>query len=190
MGDHSCFASHSCDEQVIVGRKVVLIGFLAIFIADFSSSHVAVLSTNPLTHQKTASAGFCMRRVPPPTRCQVGRLLHTGFLPAWLDHHRFPTLAQKDQKSSGAVPPRCNTPPPLGTRTLPGVLRVGCGPVPPPFQHRERCDPANFQNSKISIVSHEIGGLMLSIRWTGQQEVQYFAGWSIPSPRPLNAHIQ
>ena len=31
---------------------------------------------------------------------------------------------------------------------------------------------------------------MLSIRWTGQQEVQHFAGWSISSPRPLNAHIQ
>jgi len=27
VGDHSCFASPSCDEQVIVGRKVVLIGF-------------------------------------------------------------------------------------------------------------------------------------------------------------------
>jgi len=26
-GDHGCFASPSCDEQVIVGRKVVLIGF-------------------------------------------------------------------------------------------------------------------------------------------------------------------
>ena len=27
VGDHSCFASPSFDEQVIVGRKVVLIGF-------------------------------------------------------------------------------------------------------------------------------------------------------------------
>jgi len=42
----------------------------------------------------------------------------------------------------------------------------------------------------VLIVSHEIGGLMLSIRWTGQQEVQHNAGWSIPSPRSLYAHVQ
>ena len=37
---------------------------------------------------------------------------------------------------------------------------------------------------------NRIVGLMLSIRWTGQQEPQHNAGWSIPSPRPLYAHIQ
>ena len=31
---------------------------------------------------------------------------------------------------------------------------------------------------------------MLSIRWTRQQEVHHYAGWSIPGPRPLYAHIQ
>jgi len=31
---------------------------------------------------------------------------------------------------------------------------------------------------------------MLSIRWTGQQEVHHNAGWSITSPRPLYAHIK
>jgi len=31
---------------------------------------------------------------------------------------------------------------------------------------------------------------MLSKCWTGQQEVHHNAGWSIPSPRPLYAHIQ
>ena len=32
--------------------------------------------------------------------------------------------------------------------------------------------------------------LMLSIRWTGQQELHHYARWSIPSPRPLFAHAQ
>jgi len=31
---------------------------------------------------------------------------------------------------------------------------------------------------------------MLSIRWTGQQEPKHNTRWSIPSPRPLYAHIQ
>ena len=31
---------------------------------------------------------------------------------------------------------------------------------------------------------------MLSVCWTGQQEVHHYAGWSIPGPRPLYAHIQ
>jgi len=31
---------------------------------------------------------------------------------------------------------------------------------------------------------------MLSIRWTGQQELHHNAGGSIPGPRPLYAHIQ
>jgi len=31
---------------------------------------------------------------------------------------------------------------------------------------------------------------MLSIHLTGQQKPQHFASWSIPSPRPLYAHIQ
>jgi len=31
---------------------------------------------------------------------------------------------------------------------------------------------------------------MFSIRWTGQQEVHHNAGWSIPSPGPLYAHVQ
>jgi len=37
---------------------------------------------------------------------------------------------------------------------------------------------------------NRIGGLMLSIRWTGQQEPKHNTRWSIPSPRPLYAHIQ
>jgi len=50
--------------------------FLAIFFADFSSSHLAVLPPPPLT-PKTATAGFYLRRVHPPTRYQAGtRLLH------------------------------------------------------------------------------------------------------------------
>jgi len=40
VGNHVCFASPSCDEQVIIGRKVVLIGFFW---------H----SSSPISHQVT-----------------------------------------------------------------------------------------------------------------------------------------
>ena len=55
-----------------------------------------------------------------------------------------------------------------------------------PPQHRPPTATLQLisKNSKISI-----GGLMLSICWTGQQEPQHNAGWSISSPRPLYAHI-
>ena len=132
VDDHSCFASPSCDDQSFACRKVVLIGFFDnLHRRDFSSSHLAVLHHPPLK-PNNVTVGLSMRRVSLPTSCQAGtRLLHAGFLPAWLDHHRFPT---KGQKSSAAVPPRCTPAPlhPLTTRTPPDVLRVGCGPVTPP----------------------------------------------------------
>ena len=136
VGDHCCFALPSCGDQFLTGRKVVSDGFLSIL---SQISHQVILPCSTTTYpssQTTATAGLCMRRVSLPTRCQVGtRLLHAGFLPAWLDHHRFPTRAQKGQKSSAAVPPRCTPAPlhPLTTRTPPDVLRVGCGPVTPPL---------------------------------------------------------
>jgi len=63
VGDHGCFASPSCDEQVIVGRKVVLIGF-------FGNLHRRFLIQSPC-------------RAPPltlkPKNCN-GRLVHApGF---------------------------------------------------------------------------------------------------------------
>ena len=60
-------------------------------VADFPRAEISVSATTAALHQVTH-----MRRVHPPSRCQAGtRLLHTGSLPAWFDHHRFPTLAQK-----------------------------------------------------------------------------------------------
>jgi len=83
VDDHGCFASPSCGDQSVAGRKVVLIGFLAIFIADPISHQVTFLchTTHP-SRQQTVTAGFYMRRVPPPTRYQVGtRLLQAGSSP-------------------------------------------------------------------------------------------------------------
>jgi len=60
VGDHSCFASPFCDEQVIVGRKVVLIGFFG-------------QSLSPISHQVTLAV---LHRPPyTPENCN-GWLLH------------------------------------------------------------------------------------------------------------------
>ena len=68
---HSFFASPSCDEQFIVGRKVVLIGF-------FGNLHRRFLIKSPcrpcpLSSQKTVTAGFYMRRVHIPTTTRYSR---------------------------------------------------------------------------------------------------------------------
>ena len=84
---------------------------------------------------KPENCGFYMRRVHPPTRYQAGtRLLHAGFLPAWLDHHQFPTRAQKGQTSSTASPPAANLLPEAPWSAASRVRNVE-----PPFQHPERC---------------------------------------------------
>jgi len=94
-----------------------------------------------------------MHRVHPPTRCQAGtRLLHTGFLPDWLDHHQFPKRAQKGKKSFAASPPRCMPaprPPPCD-RTPPGVLRVVRGALHPPSNIENDANQLISKNSKIS----------------------------------------
>jgi len=81
-GDHGCFASPSYDEQVIVGRKVVLIGFFGNLRRRFLIKSPLPCSTCPPSRQKTASAGFYMRQVHSPTKIKRGRDFYTpGFLP-------------------------------------------------------------------------------------------------------------
>jgi len=149
---------------------------------------------HPPSSQKTATAVFFMRRVHPPTRCQAGtRLLHP-WLPSKLA--RSSPVSHAGSKGSNILlsspPMQPCSPTPLETRTPPGVLRVGCGTVNPPSNIENDAIQLISKNSKIiSIVSqNRISGLMLSVCWTGQQEVHHYAGWSIPGPRPLYAHIQ
>jgi len=51
FGDHSCFASPSCDEQVIVGRKVVLIGFFGNLHRRFSIKSPWCSTSHPQTRK-------------------------------------------------------------------------------------------------------------------------------------------
>ena len=125
-----------------------------IFIANFFSHHPPCSTTHP-SSQKTATAGLCMRRVSLPTRCQVGtRLLHVSFLPAQLgsNHHRFPTRAQKGQKSSAALPPAARLLSPVPPRD--GVLRVRRGTLHPPSNSENDANQIISKNTN-SIVFHE-----------------------------------
>ena len=118
-----------------------------------TKSTLLTLAYRPPSRQKTATAGFYMRRVHPPSRYQAGTsLLHAGFIPAWLDHHRFPTRAQKGQTSSAALP--CTPAPrsPLVMLTPPGVLRVSRRTLTPlsnielakTIQQPRKTDPPNY----------------------------------------------
>jgi len=102
VDDHSCFASPSCDDQSFAGRNLVF-------------RRILWQSSSPISHQVTCA--------PPPTltpkKCTCtcagcthqqdikrGRDCYTpGFLPDWLDHHRFPTRAQKGQIPPHRYPP-------------------------------------------------------------------------------------
>ena len=99
VGDHGCFASPSCGDQSITGRKVVLIGF-------FGNLHRRFLIKSPC-------------RAPPPTP-QARKLQRLAFTCAGCTHqqdikrgrdHRFPTRAQKGKKYSTASPPSCTPAP-------------------------------------------------------------------------------
>ena len=108
VGYHSFFASPSCDEQVIVGREVVLLGFFGNLHCRFLIKSPCRASPRPLKQEYCD--GWILHAPSAPTNkiSSGARLLHTGFLPDWLDHHhRFPKRAQNGQKSSAALPPRC-----------------------------------------------------------------------------------
>ena len=77
VGDHSFFASPSCDEQVIVGRKVVLIGCFGQSSSPISHQfHLAVLP-RPLT----ASAGFLHAPGATTNKMSSGEEVATHLLP-------------------------------------------------------------------------------------------------------------
>jgi len=81
VGDHSCFASPSCDEQVIVGREVVLIGFFGQSSSPISHQfHLAVLHRPP-SRQKTASAGFLHAPGATTNKMSSGEEVATHWLP-------------------------------------------------------------------------------------------------------------
>ena len=118
-----CFASPSCGDQSITGRKVVLIGFFVNFHCRFLIK--SPCRAPPPTLKPKNCDGWLLHAPDTPTnkisnKNKVATHWPPSFLSAWLDHHRFPTWAQKPQKSSAALPPplhACSPRPP-------GVLRV------------------------------------------------------------------
>ena len=134
---------------------------LVSFIANFFSHHPPHPSS-----QKTVPAGLYMRLVHPPTRYQAGtRLLHLVSFQIG----SIITVSHEGSETSkilrSIAPPAARLlPRPPPTRTLPGVRWVVRGTLQPPsnitsFQHRERCEPANFQKiAKFQIFSRQYAG--------------------------------
>ena len=145
VGDHSCFASHSCDEQVIVGRKVVLIGFFGQSLSPIS--HQVTLPCCPQTHLHTkklhqlafACAGCHHQQDVKWGGCytldsfQLGSII-TGF-PRWLIKIKNPPEQC----------PRAATPhPPSGHEHFLECCESGAGRYHPPF---------NIENDAIQLIS-------------------------------------
>jgi len=108
---------------------------------------------------------FYMRRVPLTTRCQAGtRLLLPGFLPAWLDHHRFPLRKLKIPPQHCPSTARQLPDPPLWCGNTLACAKSWVRDVTPPFQQWVRCEPDHFEIAKFQFfLMNRIGGLMLSI---------------------------
>jgi hypothetical protein len=120
--------------------------FLAIFIADFSSSHLAVLHRPP-SRQKTTTAGFYMRRVHPPTRSQAGtRLLHP-WLPSRLARSSpvSPRFSEREKILRSIAPQLhpCSPAPPPSTDTHGGTAS----------QVRDGDLPSNSENDANQLIS-------------------------------------
>jgi len=112
VDDHSCFASPSYGEQVIVGRTVVLIGFFGNPHRRFLIKSSCPCSTAHSQAKKLLRLVFTCAGCTHQQDIKRGRDCYTpGFLPAWLDHHRFLTRAQKGQTSSTVSSPSCKPAP-------------------------------------------------------------------------------
>ena len=112
VGDHSCFASPSCDEQVIVGREVVLTGFFGNLHRRFLIKSPCRASPRPLKQENCD--GWILHAPSAPTnKISSGDEIATPLasFQIWLDNHRFPTRAQKGQNSSAALSLRCKPAP-------------------------------------------------------------------------------
>jgi len=111
----------------------------------FGDLHRQLLFTSP---KKTVTAGLYMRRVPLPSRCQAGtRLLHAGFIPAWLDHHRLPT-GSKGSNILHSIAPSCKPaprPPPRELNTPLECCESCAGQYPPLPTVSRTMRTANFQ---------------------------------------------
>ena len=79
VGDHSCIAPLSCDDQSFAGRKVVLIGFFDnLHRRDFSSRHPPLAPPRPPQAKKLQRLAFTCASLPPPPRdVKRGRSCYT-----------------------------------------------------------------------------------------------------------------
>jgi len=80
----------------------------------FGDLHRQLLFTSPTTHRAPPHIPQAKKLQRPACTCagfhyqrDAKRGYTHGFLPDWLNHHQFPTRAQKGQIFSAALPPRC-----------------------------------------------------------------------------------
>mgnify|MGYP006115061539 CR=1 FL=1 len=117
VGDHSCFASPSCDEQVIVGREVVLTGFFGNLHRRFLIKSPCRASPRPLKQEYCD--GWILHAPSAPTnKISSGDEIATPLasFQIWLDNHRRP---EGSKFLRSIVPPlhTCSPSPPRDVNT-------------------------------------------------------------------------
>jgi len=179
VGDHVCFASPFCDEQVIVGRKVDLIVFFGK--SSLPISHQVTLPCSIAhPHARITCAGCHYQR---DVKRGRRRCYTPDFLPDWLDHHHFPTFLRK-----GKNPPQHLSP---AATLLPESPRDANIPWSAASRVRDGDLPSNSENdanqlisknSKISFVSHE--SVVLCYQNAGPGNKKSSTSLVGPSPAP------
>ena len=124
VGDHSCFASSSCDEQVVVDRKVVLIGFFGNLHHRFLIKSPCFLLHRPLSSQKTVA--FTCAGCTHQQDIKRGPDCYTpGFLPDLARSSPVSHAGSETSKILHSIDPHC-TPapllPPCGADNPPSLL--------------------------------------------------------------------